>query len=115
MIVQNMSGAQRTEFGAYVAASQFYLALLTGNIGKKGAGICDAGGVRQMAKFNPIIPPAPNVKPINPIPVAKVGEWIVNERPHPINFWWIMTMGVMTQLPNTNMVRKALKKFLLLS
>ncbi len=110
MIVQNMSGAQRTEFGAYVAASQFYLALLTGNIGKKGAGICDAGGVRQMAKFNPIIPPAPNVKPINPIPVAKVGEWIVNERPHPINFWWIMTMGVMTQLPNTNMVRKALKK-----
>ncbi len=51
MIVQNMSGAQRTEFGAYVAASQFYLALLTGNIGKKGAGICDAGGVRQMAKI----------------------------------------------------------------
>lgn len=110
MIVQNMSGAQRTEFGAYVAASQFYLALLTGNIGKKGAGICDAGGARQMAKFSPIIPPAPNAKPIKPIPVAKVGDWIVNERPHPINFWWIMTMGVMTQLPNTNMVRNALKK-----
>lgn len=110
MIVQNMSGAQRTEFGAYVAASQFYLALLTGNIGKKGAGVCDAGGARQMAKFSPIIPPAPNAKPIKPIPVAKVGDCIVNERPHPINFWWIMTMGVMTQLPNTNMVRNALKK-----
>lgn len=38
MIVQNMSGAQRTEFGTYVAASQFYLALITGNIGKAGAG-----------------------------------------------------------------------------
>ena len=50
MIVQNMSGAQRTEFGAYVA-SQFYLALLTGNIGKKKALEFDAGGARQMAKF----------------------------------------------------------------
>jgi anaerobic selenocysteine-containing dehydrogenase len=110
MIVQNMSGAQRTEFGTYVAASQFYLALLTGNIGKRGAGICDAGGARQMAKFGPIIPPAPAVKKITPIPVSKVGEWVVNDRPYPIKFWWIMTMGVMTQLPNTNMVRKALEK-----
>lgn len=110
MIVQNMSGAQRTEHGAYVAASQFYLALLTGNIGKRGAGVCDAGGVRQMAKFSPIVPPAPNAKNIPSIPVAKVGDYIVNEKPHPINFWWIMTMGVMTQLPNTNKVREALKK-----
>nr|WP_314265788.1 molybdopterin-dependent oxidoreductase [uncultured Moellerella sp.] len=110
MIVQNMSGAQRTEHGTYVAASQFYLALLTGNIGKRGAGICDAGGARQMAKFNPIIPPAPNAKKIPPIPVSKVGECIMTDSPHPINFWWIMTMGVMTQLPNTNMVRNALKK-----
>ncbi len=110
MIVQNLSGAQRTEFGTYVAASQFYLALLTGNIGKRGAGICDAGGARQMAKFSPIIPPAPAVKKITPIPVSKVGEWVANDRPYPIKFWWIMTMGVMTQLPNTNMVRKALEK-----
>lgn len=110
MIIQNMSGAQRTEFGTYVAASQFYLALLTGNIGKRGAGVCDAGGARQMAKFSPIIPPAPNAKKITPIPVSKVGEWIVNDKPHPIQFWWIMTMGVMTQLPNTNQVRKALQK-----
>lgn len=110
MIIQNMSGAQRTEFGTYVAASQFYLALLTGNIGKRGAGVCDAGGARQMAKFSPIIPPPANVKKIAPIPVSKVGDWIVNDKPHPIKLWWIMTMGVMTQLPNTNQVRKALKK-----
>ncbi|RDT56521.1 DMSO reductase [Escherichia coli] len=110
MIVQNMSGAQRTEFGTYVAASQFYLALITGNIGKRGAGICDAGGARQMTKFSPIIPPAPNAKKIPPIPVSKIGDWIVNDRPHPIKFWWNMTMGAMTQLPNTNQVRKAFQK-----
>ncbi|CAI0909817.1 molybdopterin-containing oxidoreductase family protein [Serratia liquefaciens] len=110
MIVQNMSGAQRTEFGTYVAASQFYLALLTGNMGKAGGGVCDAGGAKQMMKFSAPLPPAPNVQKIPPIPVAKTGEWIVNDRPHPINFWWIMTMGALTQLPNTNMVKKALKK-----
>ncbi|WP_313071976.1 molybdopterin-containing oxidoreductase family protein [Atlantibacter hermannii] len=110
MIVQNMSGAQRTEFGTYVAASQFYLALITGNIGKRGAGVCDAGGARQMAKFSPIIPPAPNVKKIPPIPVSKIGEWVVKGKPNPIKFWWNMTMGAMTQLPNTNMVREAFKK-----
>lgn len=110
MIVQNMSGAQRTEFGTYVAASQFYLALLTGNMGKAGGGVCDAGGARQMMKFNPPVPAAPKVQKIPPIPVSKTGEWIVNDRPHPINFWWIMTLGALTQLPNTNMVKKALKK-----
>ncbi|MEB1083527.1 molybdopterin-dependent oxidoreductase [Citrobacter portucalensis] len=110
MIVQNMSGAQRTEFGTYTAASQFYLALITGNIGKRGAGVCDAGGARQMAKFSPIIPPAPNAKKIPPIPVSKIGEWIVQDKPNKIKFWWNMTMGAMTQLPNTNMVREALKK-----
>ncbi len=71
MIIQNMSGAQRTEFGTYVAASQFYLALITGNIGKRGAGVCDAGGVRQMAKFSPIIPPAPNAAKIPRYPFLK--------------------------------------------
>ncbi|EBX9237736.1 putative dimethyl sulphoxide reductase [Salmonella enterica] len=110
MIIQNMSGAQRTEFGTYVAASQFYLALITGNIGKRGAGVCDAGGVRQMAKFSPIIPPAPNAAKIPPIPIPKIGDWIVNEKPHPIKFWWNMTLGAMTQLPNTNQVREAFKK-----
>lgn len=110
MIIQNMSGAQRTEFGTYVAASQFYLALITGNIGKRGAGVCDAGGARQMATFSPILPPAPNVQKIPDIPVSKIGEWIVNARPHPIKFWWNMTMGAMTQIPNTNKVREAFKK-----
>ncbi len=73
MIVQNMSGAQRTEFGTYVAASQFYLALLTGNMGKAGGGVCDAGGARQMMKFNPPVPAAPKVEKISPIPVSKTG------------------------------------------
>lgn len=110
MIIQNMSGAQRTEFGTYVAASQFYLALLTGNIGKAGCGVCDAGGVRQMIKINSPIPKAEHIKKIPPIPIPNIGESILNDRPHPIKFWWLMTLSAMTQLPNTNAVREAFKK-----
>lgn len=110
MIIQNMSGAQRTEYGTYVAASQFYLALITGNIGKPGTGVCDAGGVTQFVKINsPVDAPKPTVE-IKNIPVAKIGESVFNSDPTEIGFWYIMTTSPMTQIPNTNMVRKALEK-----
>jgi anaerobic selenocysteine-containing dehydrogenase len=110
MIIQNMSGAQRTEFGTYVVASQFYLALFTGHIGKPGTGVCDAGGVTQ---FMPVKPPikAPAPTPGLPvIPVAKVGEFILDDKPNPIGFWWIMTTSPVTQYPNTNAIKAAMKK-----
>lgn len=110
MIIQNMSGAQRTEYGTYVSASQFYLALVTGNIGKEGAGVCDAGGVTQLMKMGSPIKPPESTNKIPKIPVAKLGESIVNSNPTEIGFWYIMTTSPMTQLPNTNMARKALEK-----
>lgn len=110
MIIQNMSGAQRTEFGTYVAASQFYLALLTGHIGKPGTGVLDAGGATQMAKIgNPIAPPPKPPAKIPMIPVSKTGEWIATDRPHKIGLWWIMTTSPLTQYPNTNAIKRALK------
>lgn len=110
MIIQNMSGAQRTEYGTYVAASQFYLALVTGNIGKAGSGVCDAGGVTQLVKINPPVPSPEVTEEIPGIPIAKLGEAIVKGEPSEIGFWYIMTSSPMTQVPNTNMIRKALKK-----
>ncbi|MBY7142052.1 molybdopterin-dependent oxidoreductase [Virgibacillus sp. NKC19-3] len=110
MIIQNMSGAQRTEYGTYVAASQFYLALITGNIGKAGAGVCDAGGATQFISSNPPVEPAEVKNEVESIPIAKLGEAIVNSDPTEIGFWYIMTTSPMTQLPNTNMVKKALEK-----
>lgn len=110
MIIQNMSGAQRTEFGTYVSASQFYLAILTGNIGKPGTGVCDAGGATQLVKINPPVPSAEVTAEVANIPVSKLGEAIVNGDPTEIGFWYIMTTSPMTQVPNTNMVRKALEK-----
>ena len=114
MIIQNMSGAQRTEHGSQVIASQNYLPLLTGQIGKKGTGLCDAGGAaNQMVRFSPAVPPAQNVQPVPPIPMAKIGRAIVEEEPHRIKFWYNMTFSPATQLSNTNMVKEAFKKVFL--
>lgn len=110
MIIQNMSGAQRTEFGAYTVASQFYLALFTGSFGKAGGGVCDAGGATQ---FFPVKPPvkAPAPTPGLPsIPTSKLGDWISHDKPNPIGFAWFMTSSPVTQHPNSNAVKQALKK-----
>jgi anaerobic selenocysteine-containing dehydrogenase len=111
MIINNMGSFQRTEFGTQAVGGQFYLALLTGNIGKPGTGVCDAGGVTQMGKFGGPIP-APKAKPakVAPIPTAKLGEYILADKPHKINVWYSQTCGPLGQWPNANKVRQALEK-----
>ena len=110
MIIQNMGSFQRTEFGGYAAAGQFLLALVTGNIGRPGTGVCDNGGATQLAKFGAPIP-GPKTKPgKHPwIPISKVGEWVLNDKPCKINFWLSMQTGLVGQFPNTNKVIKAIE------
>ena len=43
MILSNMGSFQRVENGTYAAAAHYYLAILTGNIGRAGTGVCDRG------------------------------------------------------------------------
>lgn len=107
MIIQNMSGAQRTEYGVYVVASQFYLALVTGHIGKPGTGVDDTGGAGQFVKLNSPFTPKPPTEEIQPIPVTKLGEVIANSDQY--KFWYQMTCSLMTQNPNTNLIKKAMK------
>lgn len=110
MIIANMGSFQRVENGTYAAAAHFYLALLTGNIGRAGTGVCDAGGVTQMAKFGSPIP-APSKKPakIPGIPTAKLGEYLLAQKPHKINVWYSQTCAPIGQWPNTNKVIEAIK------
>lgn len=107
MIIQNMSGAQRTEYGVYTVATQFYLALVTGHIGKPGTGVDDTGGAGQFVKLNSPFTPKEPAEVIEPIPAPKLGESIANGD---YRFWYIMTSNPMTQYPNTNMIKKALEK-----
>lgn len=110
MIIANMGSFQRVENGTYAAAAHFYLALLTGNIGRAGTGVCDAGGVTQMARFGSPIP-APAKKPakVPGIPTAKLGEYLLAQKPHKINVWYSQTCAPIGQWPNTNKVIEAIK------
>jgi len=112
MIIQNMGGFQRTEFGSYAVGIHIYLAIFTGNFGVPGAGVCDAGGVTQAIKVNPAIKPpeASTIAKYPAIPAPKFGEYILEDKPTKINFLWLMTTSLMTQFPNTNAVKQALKK-----
>lgn len=110
MIVQNMGSFQRTEYGSYAVGAQFYLAAFTGNFGKAGGGVCDAGGVVTQLKINtPIASPTPQGK-FGTIPSPKLGESILADKPNKIGFLLSMTTSLMTQFPNTKAVKAALKK-----
>lgn len=108
MIIQNMSGAQRTEYGVYTAATQFYLAIVTGQIGKPGTGVDDTGGASQFVELNSPFTPKEPVEEMEPVQATKLGETVANSEQ--FKFWYIMTSNPMTQHPNTNMIKKALKK-----
>lgn len=108
-IVQNMSGAQRTEFGTYTVLSQIYLNAFTGNFGMPGAGVLDNGGVTQLVKFGAAVPSAPT-DPIPGIPAPSLGEYLLQNKPHEIGLIWIANTSVTTQYPNTRKVQQALKK-----
>ena len=110
MFICNMGTFQRIEYGTYAAAAPFYLSMLTGNIGRAGTGVCDAGGVTQMAKFGaPIAAPAKKPAKVPGIPTAKLGEWVLNDKPHKINLWYSQTCGVVGQWPNANKVIEAIE------
>lgn len=110
MIIQNMGSFQRVEMGTYAAAAQLYLAALTGNVGRAGTGVCDAGGVGQMGKFGGPIP-APKVKPkkVPGLPKVKFGDWTLQDKPCKINVYYSQTCAPVGSWPNTNGVIKAMK------
>ena len=110
MIIANMGGFQRTEYGSYAVGIQFYLSVFTGNWGKPGNGVCDAGGVGTSININaPIQSPKPQGE-FGSIPSPKLGEYILADKPNKIGFLWVLTTSLMTQFPNTNAVKAALKK-----
>lgn len=109
MIIQNMGGYQRTENGAYATATQVYLALFTGNIGHEGDGVYDIGGVSSLVKVNSAYESNPDAASYPSIPRVHFGEWVLEDKPCKINFMWITTSNMISQWPNTNMLKKGLE------
>lgn len=110
MIIENMGSFQRIEMSSYAAACHLTLAALTGQVGRAGTGVCDAGGVGQMAKFgSPIPAPAKKPQKFPGLPKVKFGEWVPQDKPCKINVYYTQTCAPVGSWPNTNAVIKALK------
>ena len=103
-IIQNMAGAQRTDHGTLTVIGHLYLAALTGNVGMLGGGVNDNGGfLRQGGNINYPVPVQRN-EPIAGIPATKLGEYLVERKPHPIRAIHVAGTGVLTQYPNTRKI-----------
>lgn len=108
MIVQNMGGFMRIQHGTYAVASQLNLAIFTGQVGRPGAGVCDAGGAAQLAKLAPMWKNEKHDLPV--FPRVKFGEYIRDNKPNEIKVFFSHRESPMTQFPNTQLVKEALEK-----
>ncbi|MXZ72026.1 MAG: molybdopterin-dependent oxidoreductase, partial [Acidobacteria bacterium] len=107
-IIQNMAGAQRTDHGTLTVIGHLYLASLTGNVGLLGGGVNDNGGyLSEGGTVNPPVPLQRNPR-IEGIPATKLGEYLVERKPHPIRALHVAGTGVLTQYPNTRKIIEGL-------
>ena len=103
-IIQNMAGAQRTDHGTLTVIGHLYLASLTGNVGLLGGGVNDNGGyLSEGGTINPPVPLQRNPR-VDGIPATKLGEYLVERKPHPIRAIHVAGSGVLTQYPNTRKI-----------
>ena len=109
MIIENMGGFTRSEWGTYAVATQVYLALFTGHIGHAGEGIYDAGGAAGLCGAGKAYQTNPQAATQESIPLSRFGEWICADRPVPLEIAWISAANIASQYPNSNSVKRALE------
>ena len=110
MIIHNMGGLQRTEYGAWAITVGTYLSLFTGNIGHEGDGIYDIGGVSHRIPAGTPFEANPDITPAGKLHKTQFGEQILADDPYKINCLFIFFENLASQCPNTNSVKKALEK-----
>lgn len=110
MIIHNMGGMQRTEYGVWAVAIGIYIALFTGNIGHVGDGVYDAGGISNITPAGAPFEVNKNVSHKEKLHRVHFGEQIENDEPYKINMLFMANGNLASQAPNTNMVKKGLEK-----
>ncbi len=109
MIIENMGGYQRTEFGSWATAVQLYLALFTGNVGHEGDGVYDAGGINNLVAAGKPFEVNPNTTKAGALHKTHFGEQIEAGEPYKINMFLEACENLASQAPNANKVKEGLK------
>ena len=110
MIIQNMGGFMRVTYGTDAVASQLNLAIFCGQVGRRGTGVYDAGGISNLVKVGAAWDNPKPLEGLPTIPRVKFGEMVCADEPNPIKVFVSYRESPMTQFPNTGAVKEALKK-----
>lgn len=137
MIIENMGGGQRTEGAGHECAMHCILSVVTGNVGGEGNGVDDTSGWGSAAsglQTGDIKAPGSSIPGLKNAAVtgthdipfgtlgrralaAARGEPYDTYKPKPnngakdphIKFWYLATSNLLTQFPNTDMIKEALR------
>lgn len=137
MIIENMGGGQRNEHAGHECAMHCILSVITGNVGGRGNGVDDTSGWSSAASglqtgdiAAPLtaIPGLKNAKVTgtHDIPFGTLGRRALaaakgepfatykrkdnNDAKDPvIKFWYLASSNLLTQFPNTDMLKEALR------
>ena len=110
MIIQNMGGFMRNTYGTDAVATQVNLANFCGQVGRRGTGVYDAGGISNLVKLGQAWKNPEPIADLPTMPRVKFGEWVQADKPNPIKVFVSYRESPMTQFPNTAAVKKALEK-----
>lgn len=110
MIIDNMGGFMRITYGTDAVATHVNLANFCGQVGRRGTGIYDAGGISHQVKTAPIWKNPDPLPDLPTLPRVKFGEYVCADKPNPIKVFVSYRESPMTQFPNTGAVKEALKK-----
>lgn len=137
MIIENMGGGQRNEHAGHECAMHCILSVITGNVGGRGNGVDDTSGwssaasglqTGDIAAPGTAIPGLKNAKVTgtHDIPFGVLGRRALaaakgrpfatykkkdnNAAEDPvIKFWYLASSNLLTQFPNTDMLKEALR------
>lgn len=110
MIIQNMGGFMRISYGNYACQAMNNLALFTGHIGHKGDGVADAGGINNIIKLSPMFENPKPKEGLPTIPRVQFAQHVMDDDPNPVKVFISARESPMTQFPNTELVKQALRK-----
>lgn len=110
MIIDNMGGFMRNTYGTDAVATHVNLCNFCGQVGRRGTGVYDAGGISHQVKTSAIWDNPAALEGLPSLPRVKFGEYVCADKPNPIDVFVSFRESPMTQFPNSGAVKEALKK-----
>ena len=110
MIIMNMGGFMRVYYGSDAVANIANLSLFCGQLGARGNGVYDAGGITNICAAKPIFQNPKPLEGLPTVPRVQFAHHVLADDPNPVKVFVSYRESPMTQWPNSGLLKEALKK-----